>query len=103
MTRRRAPQGSTGDYGWRAPLTNSIFRSTAASCNLDGDAAGALPLAGDAARGHHLDLGRAGRDLVKRAQKIAATMEEQSLAVLSPAERALLVELLAKVGLRAPG
>ena len=43
---------------------------------------------------------RGGRELVKRAQKIAATMEEQSLAVLSPAERALLVELLAKVGLR---
>ena len=37
----------------------------------------------------------------ERAQKIAATMEEQSLAVLSPAERALLVELLVKVGLRA--
>ena len=50
-----------------------------------------------------IHLTAAGRELVKRAQKIAATMEEQSLAVLSPAERALLVELLAKVGLRAPG
>ena len=44
----------------------------------------------------------AGRDLVKRAQKIAATMEQDTLAVLSPAERALLVELLLKVGLRTP-
>ena len=43
-----------------------------------------------------------GRELVKRAQKIAATMEQGTLAVLSPAERALLVELLLKVGLRPP-
>ena len=48
-----------------------------------------------------IHLTAAGRELVKRAQKIAATMEEQSLARLSPAERALLVELLVKVGLRA--
>ena len=50
-----------------------------------------------------IHLTAAGRELVKRAQKIAATMEEQSLAVLSPAERARLAALLAKVGLRAPG
>lgn len=49
-----------------------------------------------------IHLTTSGRDLVKRAQKIAATMEEDTLAVLSPAERALLVELLSKVGLRAP-
>lgn len=47
-----------------------------------------------------IHLTAAGRELVKRAQKIAATMEEDTLAVLSPAERALLVELLSKVGLR---
>lgn len=49
-----------------------------------------------------IHLTPAGRELVKRAQKIAATMEEGTLAVLSPAERALLVELLLKVGLGAP-
>lgn len=49
-----------------------------------------------------IHLTPAGRELVKRAQKIAATMEEATLAVLSPAERALLVELLLKVGLRPP-
>jgi len=50
-----------------------------------------------------IHLTAAGRDLVKRAQRIAATMEEDTLSVLSPAERALLVELLGKIGLRAPG
>ena len=49
-----------------------------------------------------IHLTAAGRDLVKRAEKTAATMEEDTLAVLSPAERALLVELLLKVGLRPP-
>jgi DNA-binding MarR family transcriptional regulator len=49
-----------------------------------------------------IHLTPAGRELVRRAQKIAATMEESTLAVLSPAERALLVELLLKVGLRVP-
>lgn len=47
-----------------------------------------------------IHLTPAGRELVQRAQKIASTMEEATLAVLSPAERALLVELLLKVGLR---
>ncbi|WP_341892416.1 MarR family transcriptional regulator [Variovorax sp. YR752] len=47
-------------------------------------------------------LTAAGRALVRRAEKIAATMEEGSLHVLSGAERALLVELLLKVGLHQP-
>ncbi len=47
-----------------------------------------------------IHLTSAGRDLVRRAQEIAATMEEETLSVLSAAERALLVELLLKVGLR---
>ncbi len=49
-----------------------------------------------------IHLTAAGRELVQRAEKIAATMEESTLAVLSPAERALLIELLLKVGLRRP-
>jgi DNA-binding MarR family transcriptional regulator len=49
-----------------------------------------------------IHLTPAGQQLVRRAEKIAATMERDTLAVLSPAERALLVELLLKVGLRAP-
>ncbi|MFT3664112.1 MarR family winged helix-turn-helix transcriptional regulator [Piscinibacter sp.] len=48
-----------------------------------------------------IHLTPAGSALAARAQKIAATMEEKTLAVLSPAERALLIELLGKVGLRA--
>ena len=47
-----------------------------------------------------IHLTAAGRALVKRAEAIAATMEEGTLAGLSPAERALLVELLLKVGLK---
>jgi DNA-binding MarR family transcriptional regulator len=39
----------------------------------------------------------AGREFVQRARKIAATMEQPALRVLSPAERALLIELLLKV------
>lgn len=42
-------------------------------------------------------LTAAGRQLVQRAEKIAATMENAPLAVLSPAERLLLLELLLKV------
>jgi DNA-binding MarR family transcriptional regulator len=49
-----------------------------------------------------IHLTGAGRALVKRAELIAATMEEGTLAGLSPAERALLVELLLKVGLGPP-
>jgi DNA-binding MarR family transcriptional regulator len=44
-----------------------------------------------------IHLTRAGRELVQRAEKTAATMEEGTLRALSPAERALLVELLLKV------
>jgi DNA-binding MarR family transcriptional regulator len=45
-----------------------------------------------------------GVDLVQRAQKIAATMENASLRALSAAERALLIELLLKVASgRPPG
>ena len=42
-------------------------------------------------------LTTSGSQLVKRAQKIAATMEDETLRVLSPAERLLLLELLLKV------
>jgi DNA-binding MarR family transcriptional regulator len=38
-----------------------------------------------------------GRELTQQAEKIAATMENAALRVLSPAERALLIELLLKV------
>ena len=40
-----------------------------------------------------------GRSLTQRAEKIAATMEHDALSTLSPAEKALLIELLLKVGL----
>jgi DNA-binding MarR family transcriptional regulator len=44
-----------------------------------------------------------GRDLVLRAEKIARTMENPALRMLSPAERALLIEMLLKVaGGRSP-
>ena len=42
-------------------------------------------------------LTKAGRQLVDKAEKIAGTMENEALAVLSPAERLLLLELLLKV------
>ena len=41
----------------------------------------------------------AGQALVKRARKIALTMEQDALKVLSPAEQALLIELLHRVAL----
>jgi DNA-binding MarR family transcriptional regulator len=41
----------------------------------------------------------AGQSLVKRARKIALTMEQDALKVLSPAEQALLIELLHRVAL----
>jgi DNA-binding MarR family transcriptional regulator len=44
-----------------------------------------------------IHLTKKGRDLVARAEKIAATMEEDALRRLSSAERALLLELLFKV------
>jgi DNA-binding MarR family transcriptional regulator len=42
-------------------------------------------------------LTKAGQQLVQRAEKIAASMENDALSVLSPAERLLLLELLLKV------
>ena len=48
-------------------------------------------------RAMHLHLTPQGEELVQRAEKIAATMETPALRVLSPAERALLIELLLKV------
>ena len=48
-------------------------------------------------RAMHIHLTVAGRTLVQRAEKIAATMEDTSLAMISTAERALLIELLMKV------
>jgi len=48
-------------------------------------------------RAQHIHLTKEGAQLVQRAEKIAATMEEPALAMLSPAERALLLELLHKV------
>ena len=48
-------------------------------------------------RAQHIHLTGAGQALVQRAEKIAATMENATLRVLSPAERALLIELLMKV------
>jgi DNA-binding MarR family transcriptional regulator len=48
-------------------------------------------------RAQHIHLTRQGAQLVQRAEKIAATMEAPALAMLSAAERALLIELLHKV------
>ena len=48
-------------------------------------------------RAMHIHLTEAGQDLVQRAEKIARTMENPALCMLSPAERALLIELLMKV------
>lgn len=44
-----------------------------------------------------IHLTRPGRELLRRAESIAATMEQEPLRGLSAAERALLVELLLKV------
>lgn len=48
-------------------------------------------------RAQMVHLTPAGRELTQRAESIAADMEDQSLATLSAAERALLIELLLKV------
>jgi DNA-binding MarR family transcriptional regulator len=48
-------------------------------------------------RAQHVHLTARGRELTQQAEKIAATMENASLRMLSPAERALLIELLLKV------
>ena len=54
-------------------------------------------------RAQHIHLTPQGEALVQRAEKIAATMENASLRVLSAAERALLIELLMKVAGGRPG
>ena len=51
----------------------------------------------------HIHLTPKGAELVRRAEKIAATREAATLRVLSPAERALLIELLMKVAASKPG
>jgi DNA-binding MarR family transcriptional regulator len=48
-------------------------------------------------RAMQIHLTPAGKELVQRAEKIAATMENPALRMLSAAERALLIELLMKV------
>lgn len=54
-------------------------------------------------RAMNIHLTPNGRDLVQRAEKIARTMENTSLRMLSAAERALLIELLMKVAHARPG
>ena len=54
-------------------------------------------------RAQQIHLTAQGAELVQRAEKIAATMEHATLRVLSPAERALLIELLMKVAGGKPG
>ena len=53
-------------------------------------------------RAQQIHLTAAGRGLVQRAEKVSATMEDVALRRLSPAERALLVELLMKIVGHAP-
>jgi DNA-binding MarR family transcriptional regulator len=48
-------------------------------------------------RAQHVHLTRKGEEIAQRAERISATMENASLKMLSPAERALLIELLMKV------
>ena len=48
-------------------------------------------------RAMQIHLTTSGRELVERAEKIAMTMENPALRMLSPAERAMLIELLLKV------
>ena len=52
-------------------------------------------------RAQHIHLTAKGRALTERAYKVSTTMEEPALAVLSQAERALLIELLRKIATRA--
>lgn len=53
-------------------------------------------------RAQLIRLTPAGQVLVTRARKIAQTMEQDALAVLTPAEQALLIELLQRVAQRRP-
>jgi DNA-binding MarR family transcriptional regulator len=48
-------------------------------------------------RAQHVRLTVAGRTLARKTQQISQTMEDEALAHLSDAERAMLVELLGKV------
>ena len=48
-------------------------------------------------RAMHIHLTPSGKQLCERAEKIAATMENPALRMLSAAERAMLIELLLKV------
>jgi DNA-binding MarR family transcriptional regulator len=54
-------------------------------------------------RAQHIHLTPKGRELVQRAEKIAATMESSALRMLSTAEQAMLIELLLKVAWGKPG
>jgi DNA-binding MarR family transcriptional regulator len=54
-------------------------------------------------RAQQIHLTAKGVEVVQRAEKIASTMENATLKVLSPAERALLIELLMKVAGGKPG
>ena len=51
-------------------------------------------------RAQHVVLTARGRTLAERTRRISTTMEEPALAMLSAAERALLIELLRKIGRR---
>ena len=51
-------------------------------------------------RAQHVHLTAKGRTLAERTRRISATMEEPALAMLSAAERALLIELLRKIARR---
>jgi DNA-binding MarR family transcriptional regulator len=53
-------------------------------------------------RNQIIHLTPAGHELIRRAERISATMEQGALRMLSPAERAMLIELLLKVGLTRP-
>ena len=51
-------------------------------------------------RAQHIHLTAKGRTLAERARRVSTTMEEPALVGLSRAERALLIELLRKIGTR---
>jgi DNA-binding MarR family transcriptional regulator len=51
----------------------------------------------DDRRSQRIALTPAGQRLTQRAEKIAATMEDEALAILSPRERATLIKLLMRV------
>ena len=53
-------------------------------------------------RNQIIHLTATGRELIQRAEKISATMEQGVLRALSAAERAMLIELMLKVGLGKP-